>query len=123
MSYEPSHLVQNITAWEKAVPARCRLKTQKIVLIVAAHYGVEHLDMISIRRDRPYPRYRQIAMYLAHELTGRSLPEIGRAFGGRSHTTVLHSVRKIKALIQADEALRDEIAALSEKCWRSREAA
>ena len=54
-------------------------------------------------------RPRQIAMYLAKTLTLRSLPEIGRRFGGRDHTTVLHAVRKIEGLVGSDTALSDEI--------------
>jgi chromosomal replication initiator protein len=57
-------------------------------------------------------RPRQIAMYLAKVLTLRSLPEIGRRFGGRDHTTVLHAVRKIEGLVQGDKALAEEIEVL-----------
>jgi chromosomal replication initiator protein len=57
-------------------------------------------------------RPRQIAMYLAKVLTLRSLPEIGRLFGGRDHTTVLHAVRKIEGLVQGDKALAEEIEVL-----------
>ena len=57
-------------------------------------------------------RPRQVAMYLAKVLTLRSLPEIGRRFGGRDHTTVLHAVRKIEALVTRDVALSDEVESL-----------
>ena len=60
---------------------------------------------------RPF-RPRQVAMYLAKTLTLRSLPEIGRRFGGRDHTTVLHAVRKIEALVAKDVALSEEVESL-----------
>jgi chromosomal replication initiator protein len=64
---------------------------------------------LSSRRTANVVRPRQIAMYLAKTLTLRSLPEIGRRFGGRDHTTVLHAVRKIEGLVGSDTALSDEI--------------
>jgi chromosomal replication initiator protein len=67
---------------------------------------------LSSRRTANVVRPRQVAMYLAKILTLRSLPEIGRRFGGRDHTTVLHAVRKIEALAANDSALADEIEAL-----------
>ena len=66
-------------------------------------------DLLSSRRTANVVRPRQIAMYLAKMLTPRSLPEIGRRFGGRDHTTVLHAVRKIEALVDGDKALAEEI--------------
>jgi chromosomal replication initiator protein len=65
--------------------------------------------MLSSRRTANVVRPRQIAMYLAKTLTLRSLPEIGRRFGGRDHTTVLHAVRKIETLADGDKALSEEI--------------
>jgi chromosomal replication initiator protein len=67
---------------------------------------------LSSRRTANVVRPRQIAMYLAKTLTLRSLPEIGRRFGGRDHTTVLHAVRKIEGLIGKDNALAAEIESL-----------
>ena len=66
-------------------------------------------DILSSRRTAVVVKPRQVAMFLAKTLTMRSLPEIGRRFGGRDHTTVLHAVRKIEALAQTDSALREEI--------------
>ena len=65
--------------------------------------------MYSARRARAVARPRQVAMYLAKQLTSRSLPEIGRKFGGRDHTTVMHAVRKIDELKQSDSALSEDI--------------
>jgi chromosomal replication initiator protein len=68
--------------------------------------------LLSSRRTANVVRPRQIAMYLAKTLTLRSLPEIGRRFGGRDHTTVLHAVRKIESLIGTDNGLAAEIEVL-----------
>ena len=84
-------------------------------MIVARHYNVSKADLLSSRRTRTIVRPRQIAMYLAKVLTPRSLPEIGRRFGGRDHTTVLHAVRKIEGLI-GDKTLADEIELLK-RSW------
>ena len=77
--------------------------------IVARHYNVSRADLLSSRRTANVVRPRQIAMYLAKTLTLRSLPEIGRRFGGRDHTTVLHAVRKIEGLVGNDTVLAEEI--------------
>jgi chromosomal replication initiator protein len=66
-------------------------------------------EMQSSRRARVVARPRQVAMYLAKQLTSRSLPEIGRKFGGRDHTTVIHAVKKIDELIAADTALAEDV--------------
>jgi len=86
-----------------------RVRIEDIQRIVARHYNVSKADLLSSRRTRTIVRPRQIAMYLAKMLTPRSLPEIGRRFGGRDHTTVLHAVRKIEELISGDKTLADEI--------------
>jgi chromosomal replication initiator protein len=86
-----------------------RVKIEDIQRVVARHYNVSKADLLSSRRTRTIVRPRQIAMYLAKVLTPRSLPEIGRRFGGRDHTTVLHAVRKIEGLISGDTTLADEI--------------
>ena len=65
--------------------------------------------MIGPKRVRSYARPRQIAMYLAKQLTQRSLPEIGRKFGGRDHTTVIHAVRKIDELCQLDSGIEEDV--------------
>jgi chromosomal replication initiator protein len=89
-----------------------RVKIEDIQRTVARHYNVSRSDMLSSRRTANVVRPRQIAMYLAKTLTLRSLPEIGRRFGGRDHTTVLHAVRKIENLSDTDKVLADEIETL-----------
>jgi hypothetical protein len=74
---------------------------------VAVHFGITRTDLLSARRTANVVRPRQVAMYLAKTLTLRSLPEIGRSFGGRDHTTVLHAVRKIECLMHKDPGLRE----------------
>lgn len=76
---------------------------------VAEHYNVRLSDMIGPKRLRTIARPRQVAMYLAKQLTTRSLPEIGRRFGGRDHTTIMHGVRKIEELMSTDSQLADDI--------------
>jgi chromosomal replication initiator protein len=89
-----------------------RLKIEDIQRVVARHYNVSRSDMLSSRRTANVVRPRQIAMYLAKLLTLRSLPEIGRRFGGRDHTTVLHAVRKIESLADTDKGLAEDIEVL-----------
>jgi len=91
-----------------------RVRIEEIQMVVARHYNVSKADLLSARRTRTIVRPRQIAMYLAKMLTPRSLPEIGRRFGGRDHTTVLHAVRKIEGLIEGDRTLADEIELLKQ---------
>ncbi|MBR1216605.1 chromosomal replication initiator protein DnaA [Bradyrhizobium sp. U87765 SZCCT0131] len=86
-----------------------RVKIEDIQRVVARQYNVSRSDLLSSRRTANVVRPRQVAMYLAKTLTLRSLPEIGRRFGGRDHTTVLHAVRKIEALVTKDVALADEV--------------
>ncbi len=86
-----------------------RVKIEEIQKLVANHYSVSRADILSSRRTAVVVKPRQVAMFLAKTLTMRSLPEIGRRFGGRDHTTVLHAVRKIEALSASDATLRDEI--------------
>jgi chromosomal replication initiator protein len=86
-----------------------RIKIEDIQRVVARQYNVSRSDLLSSRRTANVVRPRQVAMYLAKTLTLRSLPEIGRRFGGRDHTTVLHAVRKIEALVSKDVALSDEV--------------
>jgi chromosomal replication initiator protein len=86
-----------------------RVKIEDIQRIVARHYNVSRADILSARRTATVVRPRQIAMYLSKVLTLRSLPEIGRRFGGRDHTTVLHAVRKIDGLLHTDNALAEDV--------------
>ncbi len=83
-----------------------RVTIDEIQKRVAEHFNIKMAEMTSARRARIVARPRQVAMYLAKQLTPRSLPEIGRKFGGRDHTTVMHAVKKIEELIASDRALR-----------------
>lgn len=85
-----------------------RITIDEIQRKVAEHYNLRLTDMHSARRARNVARPRQIAMYLAKQLTARSLPEIGRKFGGRDHTTVMHAVRKVEELIEADAQIAQD---------------
>ncbi|MEJ8572667.1 chromosomal replication initiator protein DnaA [Microbaculum marinum] len=95
-----------------AAQERPQIRIEDIQRVVAGHYQVSRSDLVSSRRTRAIVVPRQIAMYLAKVLTPRSLPEIGRRFGNRDHTTVLHAVRKIEGLIGNDKGLARDIEAL-----------
>ena len=86
-----------------------RIKIEDILRIVSRHFGVSKGDLLSQRRHRSVVWPRQIGMYLAKQLTARSLPEIGRRFGNRDHTTVLHAIRKIEGELADNPRLRDEL--------------
>lgn len=86
-----------------------RIKIEDILRIISRHFGVSKGDLLSQRRHRSVVWPRQIGMYLAKQLTQRSLPEIGRRFGNRDHTTVLHAIRKIEGQLSDNPRLRDEI--------------
>jgi chromosomal replication initiator protein len=86
-----------------------RVRVEDIQRVVARHYNVPRTDLLSNRRTRMIVRPRQVAMYLAKMMTPRSLPEIGRRFGGRDHTTVLHAVRKIEDQIGCDVKMAQEM--------------
>jgi chromosomal replication initiator protein len=86
-----------------------RVMIDDIQKLVASHFNVSRADILSSRRSANVVRPRQVAMYLSKTLTLRSLPEIGRRFGGRDHTTVLHAVRKIEDLVSKDQGLGEVI--------------
>ena len=86
-----------------------KVKIDDIQKVVARFYKVSRSDLLSSRRAQTVVRPRQVAMYLSKTLTPRSLPEIGRRFGGRDHTTVLHAVRKIEGLMSKDSSLVNDI--------------
>ena len=86
-----------------------RITIEEIQRRVAEHYKIKLSEMSSERRARAVARPRQVAMYLAKQLTTRSLPEIGRKFGGRDHTTVMHAVRVIEDLRQSDSGIGEDI--------------
>jgi chromosomal replication initiator protein len=92
-----------------------RVTVDDIQKAVAEHFGLKQQDLLSERRTRAVARPRQAAMYLAKQLTTRSLPDIGRRFGGRDHTTVLHAVRRIEALRKEDAALSADLEAIARK--------
>ena len=89
-----------------------RITIDEIQRKTADYYGLKLADMLSPRRAREVARPRQVAMYLAKKLTPRSLPEIGRRFGGRDHTTVMHGVKQIEKLRAADNELNGDVAKL-----------
>jgi chromosomal replication initiator protein len=89
-----------------------RITIDEIQRRVAEHYNIRLTDMHSARRARNVARPRQVAMYLAKQLTSRSLPEIGRKFGGRDHTTVMHAVRKIEEMIGEDASFAQDVEVL-----------
>ena len=88
---------------------------EKIQTEVGNFYGVSVKEMKGTRRVQNIVLARQVAMYLARELTDNSLPKIGKEFGGKDHTTVIHAHAKIKSLIDEDDNLRLEIEAIKKK--------
>jgi hypothetical protein len=85
-------------------------RIDQIQQVVARHFSISRFDMVSQRRTRDVVRPRQIAMYLAKSLTGKSFQEIGRLFGGRDHTTVMHAATKIENRLTFDEDDRRDVA-------------
>jgi len=81
---------------------------ENIQKVVAEYYKIRGADLLSPKRTRTISRPRQIAMALAKELTKHSLPEIGQAFGGRDHTTVLHATRKVKSLRETEPVVEED---------------
>jgi chromosomal replication initiator protein len=86
-----------------------KISVDEIMQAVAKHYNLRMSDLLGPRRTRTIARPRQMAMYLSKTMTTRSLPEIGRRFGGRDHTTVIHAVRKIEELIDIDPHLAEDL--------------
>ena len=86
-----------------------RITIEEIQKKVAEHFTIKLAEMSSARRSRQVARPRQIAMYLAKQLTSRSLPEIGRKFGGRDHTTVMHAVKKVEELKESDHSFAEDV--------------
>ena len=85
------------------------MSIDNIQRVVAEYYKIKVSDLHSKRRSRSVARPRQVAMYLAKDLTNHSLPEIGESFGGRDHTTVLHACRKIKELLEEDADIAEDV--------------
>jgi hypothetical protein len=94
---------------ERAALAAERPKVEHIQRAVANFFGLSKNDLLSARRTLNVARPRQIGMYLCKTLTLQSLPEIGRRFGGRDHTTILHGIRKIQGLLPIDEKLNRDV--------------
>ncbi|MFO1106997.1 MAG: chromosomal replication initiator protein DnaA [Amaricoccus sp.] len=86
-----------------------KVTIDEIIRKVADHYNLRMSDLLSARRARQVARPRQVAMYLAKTLTSKSLPEIGRRFGGRDHTTVIHAVRKVEELKKTDSQIAEDV--------------
>ena len=86
-----------------------KVTIEEIMRKVAEHYNLRMSDMTSARRARAVARPRQIAMYLAKTLTSKSLPEIGRRFGGRGHTTVMHAVKRVESLSETDSQIAEDV--------------
>ena len=86
-----------------------KVTIEEIQRKVAEHYNVRLSDLIGPKRQRTIARPRQVAMFLAKQMTTRSLPEIGRRFGGRDHTTIMHGIRKVEELQGADQQLAEDI--------------
>jgi chromosomal replication initiator protein len=89
---------QNLSA------TRGRILVRRVIKATAEHFGTTPDDLVSARRTRPLTRRRQVAMYVARKMTGRSLFFIGRKIGDRHHTTVLHGVRAVRGLLDAGDA-------------------
>jgi chromosomal replication initiator protein len=89
-----------------------KITVEEIQRKVSEHYNIRLSDMIGPKRVRTYARPRQVAMYLCKQLTSRSLPEIGRRFGGRDHTTVMHGVKRIEELRQQDGQIAEDLEVL-----------
>ena len=86
-----------------------KITVEEIQRKVSEHYNIRLSEMIGPKRVRSYARPRQVAMYLAKQLTSRSLPEIGRRFGGRDHTTVMHGVKRIEELMAQDGQVAEDL--------------
>jgi len=86
-----------------------KLSVEEIKRKVADHYNIRLSDLVGPKRTRCFARPRQVAMYLCKQLTSRSLPEIGRSFGGRDHTTVMHGVKRIDELRHKDAQIADDL--------------
>ncbi len=86
-----------------------KVTIEEIQRKVAEHYNIRLSDLIGPKRFRALARPRQVAMYLSKQLTTRSLPEIGRRFGNRDHTTVMHGVRRIEELKETDSQIAEDL--------------
>jgi chromosomal replication initiator protein len=85
-----------------------KVTMDEIIKKTCEYYNIRQSDLMSANRSRAIARPRQVAMFLCKKLTTRSLPEIGRKFGGRDHTTILYGVRKIEELMQVDSQIAED---------------
>ena len=92
-----------------------RVTVDEIQKLTSDHFGLKQADLLSERRTRSVARPRQVAMWLCKQHTTRSYPDIGRRFGGRDHTTVLHAVKKVEELLLADDQIARDVEALTRK--------
>lgn len=99
----------------KVLAAERQVSVTIIIETVARFYDKRPDQLISATRSRPLLKPRHVAMYLARKLTKRSYPELGRLFGGRDHTTIIHACQKIAAMVQMDGAVARDIEALREQ--------
>ena len=104
------------------VPVESVGRIERIKRFVAEYYRIPEIEMISERRSKLVARPRQVAMYLSKQLTTKSLPTIGREFGGRDHTTILYGIRKVEALMSASPAFEHEVKTLQEQLCSKSEA-
>lgn len=96
-------------------PAKPRLLVAHIQATVASYYGIPLQAMTSAQRGSGIAQHRQVAMFLASELTPKSLPEIGRRFGGRDHTTVIHAIRAVRGRVATDPEIGMDVEVLRER--------
>lgn len=91
-----------------------RLTVDGIKRVVCKHFGISHNDLISQRRDHKVQRPRMVAVYLARQFTPHALPALGRHFGNRDHTTILHSIRKMEQMVAAQHPIGRDVTYLQE---------
>jgi hypothetical protein len=94
------------------VPSEWETPITRIKRLTAASFGIPFEEMVSARRSRCVARPRQVAMYLAKKLTPKSLPDIGRQFGNRDHTTVIHAIRLVERMMEEDQQFKDKVKTL-----------
>jgi chromosomal replication initiator protein len=95
------------------------ISVEEIIHSVATFYNIDVAALCGQSRSKELVKSRHIAMFLAREMAGASLPQIGAAMGGRDHTTILHGVNKITAEIEHDDSLRREVFTIRERLYRS----
>lgn len=120
--YPPPHIPDTFydsAAWANDEPQPPHVTIRAIQRAVSDHFEMSVTEMLANRRNAPVVRIRQMAIYLCKELTGKSLPDIGRRFGGKDHTTILHAIRRVTALALADSNTAQDICIIKRKLgWR-----